>query len=178
MLIPCCSRKLRAVTGVGKIVASAFTGETDAAIGDKVDGVEWLRVGQLSRMLQFFREQKVQSVIMAGQIAPKNLFDLRPDWKALLLLANLKRRNAESIFTAIGDELKKSGMNMLPATTFLEQSLAPPGLIAGPKLSAARRRRRRVWLGDRKRNQSARYRTNRCGEKRNSARGRSVRRNQ
>ena len=42
---------------------------------------------------------------MAGQIAPKNLFDLRPDWKTLLLLARLKRRNAESIFAAIGDEL-------------------------------------------------------------------------
>ena len=62
---------------------------------------------------------------MAGQIAPKNLFDLRPDWKALLLLANLKRRNAESIFAAIGDELEKVGMNMLPATTFLEQSSHP-----------------------------------------------------
>ena len=121
--------------GVEKIVATAFTNETDPAIGNKLDAIEWLRVGQLSRMLQFFREQKVQSVIMAGQIAPKNLFDLRPDWKALLLLANLKRRNAESIFAAIGDELKKSGMNMLPATTFLEKSLATPGLIAGPKLS-------------------------------------------
>ena len=122
-------------TGVEKIVATAFTDETDPAIGNKLDAIEWLRVGQLSRMLQFFREQKVQSVIMAGQIAPKNLFDLRPDWKALLLLANLKRRNAESIFAAIGDELKKSGMDMLPATTFLEQSLATPGLIAGAKLS-------------------------------------------
>jgi hypothetical protein len=121
--------------GVKKIVATAFTDETDPAISDKVDGIEWLRVGQLSRMLQFFREQKTQSVIMAGQIAPKNLFDLRPDWKALLLLANLKRRNAESIFAAIGDELKKVDMNMLPATTFLEKSLATAGLIAGAKLS-------------------------------------------
>ena len=38
---------------------------------------------------------------MAGQIAPKNLFDLRPDLKAMLLLARLKQRNAESIFGAI-----------------------------------------------------------------------------
>ena len=72
---------------------------------------------------------------MAGQIAPKNLFDLRPDWKALLLLAQLKRRNAESIFTAIADELKKIEIEMLPATTFLEKFVATSGLIAGPKLS-------------------------------------------
>jgi len=72
---------------------------------------------------------------MAGQIAPKNLFDLRPDWKALLVLAKLKQRNAESIFAAIADELTKVNVDLLPATTFLEDSLAPAGLIAGPKLT-------------------------------------------
>ena len=89
---------------------------------------------------------------MAGQIAPKNLFDLRPDWKALLLLANLKRRNAESIFAAIGDELKKSGMNMLPATTFLEQIARNSWTDRRTEIVAARRRRCRIWMGDRKRN--------------------------
>jgi DUF1009 family protein len=72
---------------------------------------------------------------MAGQIAPKNLFDLRPDLKALMLLGKLKERNAESIFAAIADELAKIEIDLLPATTFLEDSLARPGLIAGPKLS-------------------------------------------
>ncbi len=121
--------------GVKKIAAAAFTNETSETLATLVDDIEWLRVGQLSRLLKFFREQKIQKVIMAGQIAPKNLFDLRPDWKALLLLAQLKRRNAESIFTAIADELKKIEIEMLPATTFLEKFVAPSGLIAGPKLS-------------------------------------------
>jgi len=82
---------------------------------------------------------------MAGQIAPKNLFDLRPDSKALLLLAKLKQRNAESIFAAIADELAKIDVDLLPATRFLEDSLASPGLIAGPKLS--RREEEDVALG-------------------------------
>ncbi len=72
---------------------------------------------------------------MAGQIAPKNLFDLHPDWKALLVLSKLKQRNAESIFAAIADELAKVDVDLLPATTFLEDSLARAGLIAGQKLS-------------------------------------------
>lgn len=72
---------------------------------------------------------------MAGQIEPKNLFDLRPDWKALLILAKLKRRNAESIFAAIADELAKIDVDLLPATSFLEDQLASAGLIAGPSLS-------------------------------------------
>jgi DUF1009 family protein len=100
-----------------------------------VDVIEWMRVGQLNRLLKFFREQKVRHAIMAGQIAPKNLFDLRPDLKALLLLGKVKQRNAESIFEAIADELAKIDVELLPATTFLEDSLAPSGLIAGAKLS-------------------------------------------
>src|ERR1700719_1460867 len=121
--------------GVKKMVAAAFTNETDPALTQNVDLIEWLRVGQLSRLLKFFREQKVHQAIMAGQIAPKNLFDLRPDWKALLVLAKLKQRNAESIFYAIANELAKVHVDLLPATSFLEDQLAPAGLISGPKLS-------------------------------------------
>ena len=121
--------------GVMKIVAAAFSDETDPALTQHVDLIEWMRVGQLSRLLKFFREQEIHHAVMAGQIAPRNLFDLRPDWKALLVLAKLKQRNAESIFTAIADELAKIDVDLLPATTFLEDSLAPAGLIAGPKLT-------------------------------------------
>ena len=121
--------------GVKKIIAAAFTNETDPGITQRVDLIEWMRVGQLNRLLKFFNQNKVHHVIMAGQIAPKNLFDLRPDWKALMLLGKLKQRNAESIFAAIADELAKVNVDLLPATTFLEDSLASSGLIAGPKLS-------------------------------------------
>jgi UDP-2,3-diacylglucosamine hydrolase len=123
--------------GVKKIVAAAFTGETDPSISELADTVEWLRVGQLGRLLKFFRENNVRRGIMAGQIAPKNLFDLRPDVKALVVLAKLKQRNAESIFSAIADELKKADVDLLPATMFLENDMAKSGLIAGTKLSRA-----------------------------------------
>ncbi|HYR23603.1 MAG TPA: UDP-2,3-diacylglucosamine diphosphatase LpxI [Chthoniobacterales bacterium] len=123
--------------GVKKIVAAAFTDETDPAISELADVVEWLRVGQLGRLLKFFREHKVNRAVMAGQIAPKNLFDLRPDVKALVVLAKLKQRNAESIFGAIADELGKADVHLLPATSFLEDDMAAKGLIAGAKLSRA-----------------------------------------
>src|SRR2546430_4740063 len=121
--------------GVKKIIAAAFTGETDAALAQHVDLLDWMPVGQLSRLLKFFRDQKVRHAIMAGQIAPKNLFDLRPDWKGLLLLGRIKERNADSLFAAIADELTKVDVDLLPATTFLEDCLAPARLITGPKVS-------------------------------------------
>jgi len=121
--------------GVKKIIAAAFTNETDPVLAKHVDLIEWMRVGQLNRLLKFFDQNKVHHAIMAGQIAPKNLFDLRPDLKALMLLGKLKQRNAESIFAAIADELARIDVDLLPATTFLEQCLASAGLIAGAKLS-------------------------------------------
>ncbi len=82
--------------GVKKIIAAAFTHETDPVLAQHVDLIEWMRVGQLNRLL---------------------------------------KRNAESIFAAIADELAKVDVDLLPATTFLEDSVAATGLIAGVKLS-------------------------------------------
>jgi UDP-2,3-diacylglucosamine hydrolase len=125
--------------GVSRLVAVGFPGETEPEVEKLVDTYTQLRVGQLGAMCAWFRDQKIAHAIMAGQIRPGNLFELRPDLKALLLLAKLKARNAESIFGAIAGELARSGTELLPATTFLEDSLATPGQIAGPKLSRKQR---------------------------------------
>ncbi len=121
--------------GVQKIVAAAFTGETDPALAQQVDAIEWMRVGQLGRLLHCFTAAGVHHAIMAGQIAPNNLFNLRPDFKALLLLARVKQRNAETLFGAIADELAAVGVELLPAFTFLDEHLASVGLIAGRELN-------------------------------------------
>ena len=122
--------------GVKRIAIVGFSGETAAEVEPLADNYTKLRVGQLGGLCDYFREQKVTQAIMAGQIAPGNLFDLLPDLKGALLLARLKERNAETIFAAIAQELKLAGVDLLPATTFLEDSLPEPGHIAGPKLSS------------------------------------------
>jgi UDP-2,3-diacylglucosamine hydrolase len=119
--------------GVARLCVAAFEGETDRKIEALATDIEWMKVGQLSRMLSFFARNKVRNAIMAGQIAPRNLFDLRPDLKALLLIGALKKRNAETLFGAIADEMRKVGIELLPATTFLEEFLATPGVICGPR---------------------------------------------
>lgn len=118
--------------GITKLAACAFENETKPEIVSLVDAVEWVRVGQLSRMIKFFKREGITRCVMVGQIAPKNLFDLRPDVRTLLMLARVKKRNAETLFGAIGDELKKDGIDLLPATTYLEHLMPAAGHIAGP----------------------------------------------
>lgn len=119
--------------GVARLHALAFEGETSPALAAQVDDIRWHRVGQLGKLLAFAKETGAQHAIMAGQIAPKNLFDLRPDFAALMLLVKLRERNAETLFGAVADALAKAGVELLPATTFLDEFLAPEGHFAGPK---------------------------------------------
>src|SRR3984885_4664435 len=138
------AREARAA-GVARIAAVAFTGETDPKLAELVDEIEWMRVGQLGRMIACLKAKGVREAVMAGQIHPSNLFNLRPDLKALMLLGKLRTRNAETIFGGIADELARAGVTLLDATTHMEKYLAAPGIIAGPALS--RREQQDVEFG-------------------------------
>lgn len=120
--------------GVRRLIVAAFKGETRPDLEEKADAFAWLRVGQLNKLIRFFQREKVEHAVMVGQIAPKNLFDLRLDMRVLSLLAKLKRKNAETIFGAIADELAKDGIELLPATTYLDDALPGEGLVCGQPL--------------------------------------------
>lgn len=115
-----------------KLVVAAFQDETRPELAELADAIEWFRVGQLGKMLRFFRSEGTTEAVMIGQISPKNLFHLRPDLRVLMILARLKERNAETLFGAVADELSKEKIEVLSATTFLEELLPGPGPVCGP----------------------------------------------
>src|SRR3984957_3538259 len=129
------ARQARAL-GVKRLTAVAFEGETDPALASLVDDIVWLKVGQLSKMISAFTSRGVTHCVMVGQIAPKNLFDLRPDLRAMSLLFKLKEKNAHTIFSAIADELKKDGVELIEATPWLQPLMPGAGFALGPKPSA------------------------------------------
>ena len=98
--------------GIRQLVAVAFEGETDPALASLVDEIVWLKVGQLSKMIAAFTDRGITQCVMVGQIAPKNLYDVRPDLRAMGLLLKLKERNAHTIFGAIAGELEKDGVRL------------------------------------------------------------------
>ena len=91
-----------------------------------------LLVGQLGKMLKALKEFGAGYAIMAGQITPRRLFKgLHPDLKATKILFSLKRRNAETIFGAIAQEIEAMGVTLLDARAFLDDQLASPGAMTG-----------------------------------------------
>jgi DUF1009 family protein len=123
--------------GVERLVAVAFEGETDPALASLVDEIVWLKVGRLEKLISTFTDRGVRQCVMAGQIAPKNLYDVRPDLRAMGMLLRLKEKNAHTIFGAIAEELKKDGVELVEATPWLAALMPGAGFHLGPKLSAA-----------------------------------------
>jgi DUF1009 family protein len=126
-------------SGINRIVAVAFEGETDPAIHSVADEVVWLRVGQLSKMIAAFRDRGISRCVMAGQIAPKNLFDVRPDLRAVMMLFKLKEKNAHTIFGGIASELAREGVELIEATPWLAKAMPVSPFRLGPKLSKEQR---------------------------------------
>lgn len=122
--------------GVKRLAAVAFEGETDPKLAALVDEIVWLKVGQISKMISAFTSRGVNQCVMVGQISPKNLFDLRPDLRAMSLLFKLKEKNAHTIFGAIANELKKDGVELIEATPWLQPLMPGAGFALGSKLSS------------------------------------------
>ncbi|MEO5803315.1 MAG: UDP-2,3-diacylglucosamine diphosphatase LpxI [Verrucomicrobiota bacterium] len=127
--------KLARAAGVKRLVAVAFANETNPELAKLVDEIVWLKVGQLSKMISVFSNRSISQCVMAGQIAPKNLFDLRPDLRAMTMLLKLKEKNAHTIFGAIADELRKEGVELIEATPWLKPLMPGANFLLGPKLN-------------------------------------------
>ncbi len=94
-----------------------------------------INVGQIGKMLSALKDFGAGYALMAGQVKPKKLFHgLTPDLKAAAILFKLKRRNAETIFGAIAEEIEKLGVTLLDARAFIDHEMASAGNMSGVKL--------------------------------------------
>jgi DUF1009 family protein len=136
-LLPLVFARQARKSGIDRIVAAAFEGETSQDLASLVDEIVWMRVGQLSKLISTFTDRGITQCVMAGRIAPKNLYDLRPDLRALAVLLKLKEKNAHTIFGAIADELQKDGVELVAATPWMKELMPGSGFHLGPKLSSS-----------------------------------------
>ena len=93
-----------------------------------------VKVGQVGKLLKELKMLGAGYSVMAGRVTPGKLFrGLHPDLKAIRMLAGLERKNAETIFGAIGEEIEKSGVQLLDARIFMDEDLAEEGMLVQGK---------------------------------------------
>jgi len=92
--------------------------------------VQWLSLGELSRLIETFQREGVHRAIMAGQVKHKQIFSaIRPDWRLAKLLLSLTTRNTDSLLGAIAKVLAEEGIYLESSTWLLEPLLAKAGVL-------------------------------------------------
>jgi DUF1009 family protein len=91
--------------------------------------VHWLSLGELSRLIEIFKQQGVTRAVMAGQVRHKQIFSaIRPDWRLAKLLLSLTTRNTDALLGAVAKVLADEGITLESSTWLLEPLLVKPGV--------------------------------------------------
>src|SRR5499427_10331934 len=112
------------------VAVAAIREETDPAIERCVDQLTWVGIGQLGKMLRFFKDEGVDKAIMAGQVKHVQIFSRAiPDVRMLRMLLRLPKRNTDALIGAVAAELASEGIELIDSTFFLKDQLPPAGTL-------------------------------------------------
>jgi hypothetical protein len=112
------------------VAVAAIREETDPAIEKIADRFTWVGIGQLGKMLRFFKDEGVTKAIMAGQVKHVQIFSRAiPDMRMLKMLLRLPRRNTDALIGAVANELASEGIELIDSTYFLKDQLPEVGAL-------------------------------------------------
>ena len=112
----------------------AIKEETDPRIDEVTDNVAWVGIGQLGKMISFFKKQGVEKALMAGQVKHIQIFSgAMPDLRMVKMLWRLPRRNTDALIGGVADEMAKEGIDLIDSTYFIKDQLAPEGVLTKRK---------------------------------------------
>jgi DUF1009 family protein len=108
----------------------AIKEETDKSIEKVAEKVIWVGIGQLGRMISFFKKEGVTKAIMAGQVKHVQIFSgALPDFRMVKMLWNLPQRNTDALIGGVADEMSKEGIELIDSTYFIQDLLAKEGVL-------------------------------------------------
>jgi DUF1009 family protein len=114
-----------------ELAVAAIREETDPAIEKVAERVTWVGIGQLGRMIRFFKREGVEKAIMAGQVKHVQIFSgALPDLRMLKMLVSLPRRNTDALIGGVAAELAREGIELIDSTYFLQDHLPREGVLS------------------------------------------------
>ncbi len=113
-----------------KVYALCHKGETSKELDEYCVKSKWVHLGQLGKLISFFKRHNIDKVFFAGTIKKTRLFvDVRPDLRALGLWKSMKGHLDDSILRLVAAELEKEGIEVVSPTIFLEELILPKGVL-------------------------------------------------
>lgn len=112
-----------------ELAVVAIKEETDPEIEKTASNITWVGIGQLGKMISFFKNNGVEQAIMAGQVKHVQIFSgALPDLRMVKMLWNLPRRNTDALIGGVADEMAKEGIELIDSTFFVKDHLAQSGV--------------------------------------------------
>jgi len=110
------------------VYAVAYQNEADPNLKEHVDVIKWINLGQVKRLIKFFKENKIDQAVILGAIRKTRMFfDVKPDIKAISLVAGMKNTHDDGILSVFARFLEKEGVKIRPSTFLLPDLLAQEG---------------------------------------------------
>ena len=130
-----------------EVVVAAMKEETSPEIHHHgAASVHWLSLGELSKLIDTFKDEGVTRAVMAGQVKHKQIFSsIRPDWRLAKLLLSLTTRNTDSLLGAVAKVLADEGITLENSTALLEPLLVKPGVLT--KRAPSEQERKNISYG-------------------------------
>ncbi len=111
-----------------QVHAVAFTNEAEKELGNLVQSIQWLNLGQLGRLVKFFKSKNITQAVMLGSIKKTRIFtDIKPDLKAISFIAKMGHTHDDGILTSFADFLEKQGIKINPSTFLFPELISPRG---------------------------------------------------
>ncbi|MFA9461752.1 LpxI family protein [Thiohalorhabdus methylotrophus] len=112
-----------------RVFCAAIREESDPAIGEHVDELVWLRLGQLGKLIEAFRKAGVEEAVMAGKVHKTRIYKLRPDLRAVKLMARAPDFKDDTLLGAVADELDRAGIRLVSSIEHAGVLLPGPGTL-------------------------------------------------
>src|SRR5512137_2917001 len=113
-----------------RVVAAAHVNQTDPALERLVDALAWVKLGQFAKVVDWLKAQGATQVVMLGSIAKVRFFrDAWLDSLGVKVLARLATKTDDSVLRAIAGGLEERGLSVIDPSAFLEDRLAPEGVL-------------------------------------------------
>lgn len=112
-----------------RVYAAAYLNQAEPGIENRVEMVEWLNIGEVERLIDFFRQNRVTDIVIIGWIRkPGSMFsDIKPDATALSLLAGLTDTHDDTLLRSFANLLESRGFVVRSSTFLLPDVLADEG---------------------------------------------------
>ncbi len=113
-----------------RLVVAVFTGHSNMDVIPYADVWKELKLGKLSQLVDFFKSNGVDQIIMAGTINKPKVMDVRYfDMRAIKLLFKQKNKGDSAILGTLAAEMAREGMPVVSAHEYLPDLVTPHGVL-------------------------------------------------